>query len=543
MWAMLTALLPCLVFAQEAPKGSLNITTGQPSLRSDGKGKMVIEFNINPGGIRLSADEQLVMVPLIKEPGGKSLLLPQVIVNGRRRSKVEKRMERISQSGENQDAIYKVIRADRNGDVDVIRYRTSVAYQPWMNKAALYLQSEFCGCGGNGQEFAERMVTPSMKEGTYQAAATQQPEKENVPVYDMSGAAGNRFSGSATDGFGNTVATTSGTPSEAVLIGGRSVMPYVTFFEPTREFVKRRSEEGSAYITYLPGSSEIRPTLAENHEELEKIAKSLHLAGRDSHGDLAVTGIAITSYSSPEGSWKANLELSEKRAAALKGYILEHFNLPEGCRVTAQGKGEDWEKLLKLVQDDPHVEARTEAVRIMRETDVFKGREKQLMDLAGGRTYRYLMQRYFPELRRSDYRIEYTVPEFDLNYGREMLEHRPGMLSHYELYTIAFTGYPLGSPMFNKVFRTARSLFPTDRASQFNLGAVCLLEGKTAEAAQLLEKFKNDPLAWNNLGVLYMMQGKYEEAHAYLNRAIGSGNREAIENLKSLQALWKKARR
>lgn len=538
VWAMLTALLPCLVPAQEAPKGSLNITTGQPELRSDGKGRMVIEFNINPGGIRLSADEQLVMVPLIKEPGGKSLLLPQVIVNGRRRSKVEKRMERISQSGENQDAVYKVIRADKNGDVDVIRYRTSVAYQPWMNKGALYLQSEFCGCGGNGQEFAERLVTASLKAGTQQTAATQQPEKENVPAYDMSGAAGNLFSGSATDGFGNTVATTSGTPSEAVLIGKRSVMPYVTFFEPTREFVKRRSEEGSAYITYLPGSSEIRPTLAENHEELEKIAKSLHLAGRDSHGDLAVTGIAITSYSSPEGAWKTNLELSEKRAAALKRYILERFNLPEGCRVTAQGKGEDWEKLLKLVQNDPNVEAKTEAVRIMRETDVFKGREKQLMDLAGGRTYRYLMQRYFPELRRSDYRIEYTVPEFDLNYGREMLEHRPGMLSHYELYTIAFTGYPLGSPMFNKVFRTARSLYPTDRASQFNLGAVCLLEGKTAEAAGLLEKFKNDPLAWNNLGVLYMMQGNFEEAHAYLNRAVGSGNREAVENLKILKRLW-----
>ena len=165
------------------------------------------------------------------------------------------------------------------------------------------------------------------------------------------------------------------------------------------------------------------------------------------------------------------------------------------------------------------------------------------MDLAGGRTYKYLMQRYFPQLRRSDYRIEYTVPEFDLDYGREMLEHQPGMLSHYELYTIAFSGYPLGSPMFNKVFYTARTLFPTDRVSQFNLGAVHLLEGKVKEAAGLLEWFKDDPLAWNNLGVLYMMQGRYEESHAYLNRAIGSGNREAVENLKALQTIWKKARK
>lgn len=520
-WAMLT-IMPCLLCAQETPKGSLNITTGGAELRGDGKGNMIVEFNINPNGIRLTPDEQLVMVPLVKDNAGHSLMLPRVVVNGRRRSKVEKRMERINHRGDGKETIYKVIGTGRNGEVDVIRYRTSIAHKPWMDKAGLYLQSEFCGCGGNGQEFTERLVTAEMKAGFRQAT-------EEIGV----------LRGESTD----TVATVSGTLVEAVQIAGRYVMPYVTFLEPVREIVKRRSEQGSAYITYLPGSAEIRPTLADNYEELEKIAKSLHLAGRDARGTLAITGIAITSYCSPEGPWKNNLELSQKRAGALRDYIVGHFNLPGDCRVTAEGKGEDWDGLLKLVQGDPHVEAKTEAVHIIRETDVFKGREKQLMDLAGGRTYKYLMQRYFPQLRRSDYRIEYTVPEFDLDYGREMLEHQPGMLSHYELYTIAFSGYPLGSPMFNKVFYTARALFPTDRVSQFNLGAVHLLEGKVKEAARLLERFKDDPLAWNNLGVLYLMQGRYEESHAYLNRAIGSGNREAVENLKVLQTIWKKARK
>lgn len=111
------------------------------------------------------------------------------------------------------------------------------------------------------------------------------------------------------------------------------------------------------------------------------------------------------------------------------------------------------------------------------------------------------------------------------------------MLSQYELYRIAFS-YPMGSPMFCKVFHTARILFPTDRTSQFNLGATCLLEGKAGEAVALLQGFENDPLAWNNLGVLYMMQGRYRDAHAYLNRAVGSGNREAVENLKILKGLW-----
>lgn len=149
VWAMLT-IMPYLLCAQETPKGSLNITTGGAELRSDGKGNMIVEFNINPNGIRLTPDEQLVMVPLVKDNAGHSLMLPQVVVNGRRRSKVEKRMERISHRGDGKEAIYKVIGTGRNGEVDVIRYRTSIAHKPWMDKAGLYLQSEFCGCGGNG---------------------------------------------------------------------------------------------------------------------------------------------------------------------------------------------------------------------------------------------------------------------------------------------------------------------------------------------------------------------------------------------------------
>lgn len=113
------------------------------------------------------------------------------------------------------------------------------------------------------------------------------------------------------------------------------------------------------------------------------------------------------------------------------------------------------------------------------------------------------------------------------------------MLSHHELYTIAFS-YPPGSELFNRAFRMARTLFPTDRISQFNMAAVYMLEGNIGQAEKLLEGFGQDPRAWNNLGVLYMMQGRYSDSHAYLNRAIGTGNREAEKNLEMLERIWKK---
>lgn len=515
LYVLPALLLPVCLAAQDVPKGSLNIFTENVRLHTDGEKRLSIEFDINPGGILISANEQLVMNPLITDHQGNSLALPSVFVNGRRRNRVERRMKQISRHTSDPEMVYKVVRAGRKGGVDKIRYRAAVAHEPWMDNAGLYLQSEFCGCGGNGQEFAERLVAASMG--------------DTAP--DLAGMDGGY------DGTTGTVSGATAGDSCTLTAGGCALTPYVTFFEPARENVKRRSEEGSAYITYLPGSALLQPSLADNHGELEKIAESLSLAGSDAQGNLAITGVSITSWASPEGEFDMNMKLSQKRADALKRYIEDGFSLPEGCRLTSEGKGEDWEKLAELVQADPHVESKAEVLRIMTQTGIFDGREKQLMNLAGGRPYRYLMQRYFPLLRRSDYRIEYTVPVFGLEYGKEILEHRPGMLSQYELYQIAFS-YPMGSPMFCKVFHTARILFPTDRTSQFNLGATCLLEGKAGEAGALLQGFENDPLAWNNLGVLYMMQGRYKDAHAYLNRAVGSGNREAVENLKILKEMW-----
>ena len=489
LYVLPALLLPGCLAAQDVPKGSLNIFTENVRLHTDGEKRLSIEFDINPGGILISADEQLVMNPLITDHRGNSLALPSVFVNGRRRNRVERRMKQISRHTPEPEMVYKVVRAGRKGGVDKIRYRAAVAYEPWMDNAGLYLQSEFCGCGGNGQEFAERLVAASMG--------------DTAP--DLAGRDG------GDDGTTGPVPGATAGASCTLTAGGCALTPYITFFEPARENVKRRSEEGSAYITYLPGSALLQPSLADNHGELEKIAESLSLAGSDAQGNLAITGVSITSWASPEGSWDTNMKLSQKRADALKRYIEDGFSLPGGCRLTSEGKGEDWEKLAELVQADPHVESKAEVLRIMTQVGIFDGREKQLMDLAGGRPY--------------------------LEYGKEILEHRPGMLSQYELYRIAFS-YPMGSPMFCKVFHTARILFPTDRTSQFNLGATCLLEGKAGEAGALLQGFENDPLAWNNLGVLYMMQGRYKDAHAYLNRAVGSGNREAVENLKILGEMW-----
>lgn len=507
--ALLALALAGNIHAQQIPAGTKDIYTESVKISREGKDSMKIEFNIRPKGIRLSSNEQMVITPLITDHEGNMKVLPPVIVNGRRKDKAEKRLRVIGRPSSIMDTPFQAVRAGNGGSVPALSYRGRVKAEPWMETAGLYLQTEFCGCGRNGEETLEYLVAGNMSVTQEKRMKKKESNREST------------------------------LPGEDATPFRYRLMPYLTFMEPERETVKRRTEVGTAYITYMPGSAEIEPSLAGNREELEKITRSMLMGGTMENGELAVTKVSITSFSSPEGPWESNLRLSEKRAGALKMYVMGNHRLPASCQVTAKGVGEDWDGLERLVSEGAQFEGKAEAIRIIKEVGVFQGREKQLMDLAGGRAYRYMLSKHFPLLRRSEYRIEYTVPQFELAYGKEVLEHRPGMLSHHELYTIAFS-YPPGSELFNRAFRMARTLFPTDRISQFNMAAVYMLEGNIGQAEKLLEGFGQDPRAWNNLGVLYMMQGRYSDSHAYLNRAIGTGNREAEKNLEMLERIWKK---
>ena len=62
--------------------------------------------------------------------------------------------------------------------------------------------------------------------------------------------------------------------------------------------------------------------------------------------------------------------------------------------------GEDWDRLRQLVEAST-LPGRAEVLAVIDNTDIFKGREKKLMDLQGGVPYNLMMAELFPLLRRS----------------------------------------------------------------------------------------------------------------------------------------------
>ncbi len=316
--------------------------------------------------------------------------------------------------------------------------------------------------------------------------------------------------------------------------------PYVPRFEvsyitPEAEPIKRRNESGSAYIDYAAGKSVIDPLFGNNSAELEKIYTTLRSIHQNP--DATITGITITGYASPEGTYATNMAVSEKRAAALKKQVMAVAGLPAPL-FSSKGVGEDWAMLDTLVARSGMAE-KYGILEIIRGTDIFDGREKMLMELSGGVPYRRMKAEMFPLLRRCEYRLDYTVLPFTIEKGKEVMKVNPYLLSLNEMFLIA-RSYPAGSAGFSETFEVAARIFPQSDIANLN-AAACALERKDpASALGFLSKVSprgQTDAYHNNMGIYYGLLGQWDNAKSELAQVNGCPKavRNAAEVIKAQQ--------
>lgn len=116
-----------------------------------------------------------------------------------------------------------------------------------------------------------------------------------------------------------------------------------------------------------------------------------------------VSGLQITSFSSLEGNFNYNMSLSERRANALKDYIVELHPLLRS-RISTNVQSESWEDLKNLVLGDSSFTAseKDEIVSIIDSGDEPDTREARLKKLP---TYSRLYAKYFRSLRYAEIRF------------------------------------------------------------------------------------------------------------------------------------------
>lgn len=443
----------------------------------EANGKVEIDLSFDYSALELPSKETLTLIPVLKDDAGSKVALPAIHLNGNNRQKVYDRKVSLNEEQPIFDAAYKIVRAKDKGQ-NPIEYSASVPAEAWMKNARLYIQANKCGCADSQNLLSETEV----------GKIRFRPDERYRP--DV----------------------------------------HVAFTVPKTEAVKNRNEVGEAYLDFHVGKYNIIPDFRNNAAELDKINNLINQVVTDDN--ITVNAIVFTGKASPEGSFDSNMKLSQNRAKALLDYA-NKINKLDSDLLRAQSVGEDWEgfEALMVASDYKEKDALLEIIRSSDQPDV---KERKFRALNNGAVFTYLNSTIFPQLRRVECKLEYTVRAFSVEEGKEIIKTRPQQLSLNEMYLVANT-YRKGSDEFNQVFDVAARIYPQDPVANSNAAAIALSRGDANAAQSYLNKSENSPENENNRGVLYLIQGDLNNAETYLKRAQANGVKEASANLDELE--------
>lgn len=317
----------------------------------------------------------------------------------------------------------------------------------------------------------------------------------------------------------------------------------VVFSVPTVEAIKMREQ-----VVTVPLHYRVNRTYVEE----EYMDNALHLAKLDSlswpifnePADYKIRSIRITGYASPEGDFHYNSYLSIMRARGFADYLSEHYKVSTSTMEVKEG-GEDWEGLRRLLKSDSLFAQAGEALEVIDRYDDVEEREQRLKMMLGDLAYHYMLQYYYPQLRRMEVELNYSVRAFTPNEALQKISTRPQDLDAYELYEAATRLSPdsllntaTGRQKYGHAFDLAAKLHPDDMSTRLNAASAALLRYDLQQAYRYLCTLMDDPEAWNNIGVYYWMCGDLTHARDFLVRALPYSP-EAAENLKALDA-WRR---
>lgn len=316
----------------------------------------------------------------------------------------------------------------------------------------------------------------------------------------------------------------------------------VCFLRPAREERKIRNEKLSLRIQFIVNRHDILPHYKGNASELLK-ADALLRPLSSQRETYTITSAAIRGYASPEDTYEHNLRLSQRRADNFRSYIISRYALHSLASFPSQGMGEDWEGLRAAVDSAIYMPYRTEVLAIIDFVDLFQGREKQLMDLAGGVPYKWMLENLYPPLRRMEMEVAYTVRPFRETEVDRVFDTRPQDLSQEEIYLLARRrNTPLLTDdtrrNYGREYDMAARFFSEDATALLNASSAALIRGEASLAWEYLQRIQTLPEAANNLGLYHWLINDLERAEEYLLRAreVEVTRTVAERNLAALQA-------
>lgn len=180
----------------------------------------------------------------------------------------------------------------------------------------------------------------------------------------------------------------------------------------------------SLKIHFQQSKSLFNESVAGNSMFYGSLADLLEMAKRK---DIEIVSVKLYGAASPEGGIDYNKGLSKRRADRIASYIAEVGDGRISPEVVAVGR--DWSGLYALAVDDCELPSREATLDLLRRLAMPNEKESedrmfaQLKVLDGGKPYRYMYGRLFPELRKAGVKVVAVYRVDDLvSDGRVSLE-------------------------------------------------------------------------------------------------------------------------
>lgn len=178
---------------------------------------------------------------------------------------------------------------------------------------------------------------------------------------------------------------------------------------------------------------------------------------------------------------------------------------------------------------------KTEFLNIIHNTSDIARRKEEIKRVGGGIPYREMLKDLYPALRKVNCRIDYTIANFKVDEGKEIIKTQPQYLSLNEMYLVANT-YPQGWWRFYQVFVIAVRMYPDDEVANLNAAAVALSKKDLPDARKYLDKSNKQTAeyATTMASTIYWAAIK-AQAIVEFTKAAQNGNEAARHNLGEIE--------
>ena len=295
-------------------------------------------------------------------------------------------------------------------------------------------------------------------------------------------------------------------------------------------FQRVKAKKQEANIKFLINQANLRKSELKNNS-IGEFVKLLKEINKDREG-LNLQNVEIQAYASPEGGFKFNDKLANKRQNVSEKYVRKEMKSAgvEG-NLDAHYTAQDWEGFQQLVQASD-IQDKDVILRVLSMYKAPQEREQQIRNMSEG--FRELADAILPELRRSRLIIHYeTIGRNDEQIKAQYNEDAAKLSADELLY---YATLEEDAAKKEEIYAKTAQLYTNDYRPLNNQAVMAFNRGDEAKAkellAQAITKSNNAAEANATLGLIALKNGNVAEAENLIAKAADANAlNEALGNL------------